>query len=350
MSFKQNFFIRTLGASDKPSTDQKSGAFVDVGGTGDCGFRAIAAGLIELYSTPALTKGRDALLQLLLTRFDVLFPTHAHQTSVLTPTQRLQQLKKRVPYHQLIVEMAYTLRQIAVDELCTNPDEYPGAFLGEDEGTSPAMMRKMTTWIDESSLSALSNALHLPITVQVVDGSKSLPYQFQYNVDSSCPSVLIKLEKGHYVPYLRGPSPQTRPTPVQSIMPSKDDLAFDRKLPDILAMIAEDQKRMKDKFESIREKLEAQVLLGSKQGGLNKDDLLSIYVNGKQTSDYLQGRARLAGIESGNPRGHSCHDEYVVNELVHAIARAISIGHMSPDVIYKDNQPAVEANSRSSSF
>lgn len=351
MSIKQNFFIHTTGASDKPSMAQKSGAFIDVGGTGDCGFRAIAAGLIDLYSRPALTAGRDALLQTLFTRFDVLFPTHAHQTSVLTPMQRLQQLQKRKPYHQLIVEMGHTLRQIAVDELCANPEHYPGAFVGEHEGTTPAMMRKTSTWVDESSLAALSNTLHLPITVNVVDGAKSLPHQFHYRVDSNSPSILIQLEKGHYVPFLRGPIPPTRPNWVQCITPAKDDLAFDRDLPDILARIADDQKRMKDKFESIRHQLETQVLLGSKQGGLNQQDLLDIYVNGMQTSDYLGLRACFSGLESGRTdwldaikrRVVGCHDEYLVKELVHAIARAISIGHMSPDVIYKDNQGAVGA-------
>ncbi|HBI21560.1 MAG TPA: hypothetical protein DDY37_03075, partial [Legionella sp.] len=270
MSFQQHFFIRTPGASVYRSPEHKPGAFVDVGGTGDCGFRAIAAGLMEWYSMPVLTKGRNALLESFWVRFDVLFPAHAHQTAVLTPMQRLQQLKKRVPYHQLVVEIAYTLRQIAVDELCAYPDQYPGAFVGENEGTSPTMMRKMTTWIDESSLAALSNALHLPITVNVVEGAKSLPHRLQYNVDPGCPSVLIQLEKGHYVPYLRDPILPARPSLVPTIAPAKDDLAFDRNLPEILVMIAEDQKRMKDKFESIRETLETQLLLGPRQGGLSK--------------------------------------------------------------------------------
>ena len=351
MSYQQHFFMST---PHRPP-EHKPGAFVDVGGTGDCGFRAIAAGLMEWYSMPVLTKGRDELLAPFWDRFDVLFPAHAHQTSVLTPTQRVQQLKKSVPYHQLLIEMAYTLRQIAVDALCANPDQYPGAFVGENEGTSPAMMRKMTTWIDESSLAALSNALHLPITVNVVEGAKSLPHRLQYNVDPGCPSLLIQLEKGHYVPYLREQVLPARPSLTPTIAPAKDDLAFDRSLPDILVMIAQDQKRMHDKFESIREALETQLLLGSKQGGLNKEDLLAIYVKGQQTSDYLQGRPRYAGMESGTQHffeaihGHAkkssttfitSHDDYVVHELVHAIARAVSIGHMSPDVIYKDNQEA----------
>ena len=351
MSFKQKFFS---GRMIPPSKNPHHGAFVDVGGTGDCGFRAIAAGLLELYSTPTLIKGRDALLKPLLNRHDALFPKHANETQILTAIQRLQQLKKRVSYPQLVIEIAFTLRQIAVDELCANPERYPGAFVGEHEGTSPVLMRKMETWIDESSIAALSNALHLPITIQVVDGSKSLAQELQYNVDQSSHSIRIKLEKGHYVPYLRENALQKGPALPPAIISLKDEQAFDRSLPDILMMIKKDHLLIQEKFESIREALEAQLRLSSEQGGLNKNDLLNIYIEGMRTSDYLQGRVRYAGIESGNqhffnaikehkntteyPKTTSQHDDYLVHELVHAISRALAIGHISPDAIYKDNR------------
>ncbi len=351
MTRKQHFFSNM---TQPPLSETKHGAFIDVGGAGDCGFRAIAAGLIELYSTHSLIQGRDALLQSLLTRYVSLFPTHTHQSTIVTPTQRLQQLKKRVPWHQLIGEIAFTLRQIAVDELCAHPERYPGAFVGEHEGTSPSVMRKMETWIDESSLAALSNALHLPVTVQVVDGSKSLAHQFQYNTDENHRGVLIRLEKSHYTPYLRENASQGSPNQTPSIVAATDEQAFNRSLPEILMIIAQDQQRMKEKFESIFETLEAQMRLSSEQGGLNKQDLLDIYVKGMRTSDYLQGRVHYAGMESGTQhffdaiKKHeptsrysntsSQHDAYVVHELIHAIARAISIGHISPDAIYKDNR------------
>lgn len=102
----------------------------------------------------------------------------------------------------------------------------------------------------------------------------------------------------------------------------------------------EDQIQLKNKFESTYHDLEALVQLGS----LNKHNLLSIYIKGINHT----GSASCAGTELGtqhifeglvnkpNDKSLVTYDDYVVSELMHAIARAISTGCMSPDELIKE--------------
>ncbi len=105
--------------------------------------------------------------------------------------------------------------------------------------------------------------------------------------------------------------------------------------------IDHDECLVKNNFESIRHALEAQVQLGVEKGGLGKEDLLDIYIKGINTGkkEYYPGTElgtqpffeAILGKEN-NTLFCGSHDEYVTTKLVHAIARAISIGNMSSDV------------------
>ena len=106
-------------------------------------------------------------------------------------------------------------------------------------------------------------------------------------------------------------------------------------------LLSEEDVLLRNKFESISEDLDALVQLGADKGGLSKDDLLAIYIKGKNSSveildaDTQQFFSEM--ISKRNNRSFASHDDYVINELVSAIARAISRGRMRAETIYTSN-------------
>lgn len=339
MSLDHYFFSSSESPKSLHTFEKKAGLANGDSNNNDV-FHALATGIIELFCRHPLLKLWEGLLDKLVTRFEALFSGRSHENLPNTSASRMQQIMKRVPMQQFISELAFTLRQIAVDELCINPEIYPSAFIGVSKDTSPEIMRRTDTSLDASSIAALSNSLGLPITVNVVERGKILPKQLYYNVDklSTRPCVLIKLESRHFTPMQ---PPKTMPA-------HKDDLAFNRSMPEILGIIADDQLRIKHKYDSVRQHLEAFVLLDPEEGVLNKADLIAIYVKWINSTEYLSGQKCYAGTEYGYQHFFEAindddkmlpnHNGYITQELINAIARAITIGHMHPDVIYKDNQ------------
>lgn len=320
---------------------------VNVGGNGDCGFRSIAAGLVDNFFThPHLNK---TLLNHILQRHFIYYPVHRPNLSEEeTPHQLMSRLLKKVTMSELIQTMAYTLRQLAVDEMVKNPVQYPGAFVQNHEHTSPAEMRQPQTWIDESSISALANALNLPIRVRLISSGKELSsppltYHSQSRHATMNPPVVISLERGHYQPSLLNPrifqsnvyDSKVQMSPVQTVVTDSD-------MPEILKKIAEAEARTVAAFESTRDCLTAMVTAGE----LTKSRLLEVYIKGIVSSDYLQGRMKQVDKEHqadffsraiADHPSHtitSKHDDAIVAELVHAIARAISIGHMCAEEVF----------------
>ena len=323
-------------------------SFVDVGGNGDCGFRAVAAGLIDHFLRhPRMNT--ELLNKILASHFSY-FP--AHRTTLpglVTAAERMQQLIKDVRMGELVQAAAYTLRQIAVTEMSTHPELYRGAFVERNEGTTPLDMRMATTWIDESSIAALANALSISIEVQVVERGKTLPMRLRYNdLGAGTPPVVMQLQNGHYTPRV---SLVERFTSVNSYcgrtLQPVNTIADDPDLPEIYAAIAREDKRLVVAFDNAYDRLAVMVAAGE----LNKDDLLAMYVKGMVASDYLSGRIAHVCIEHGNQhffdaiiraqrgvqqesRPAGDNDRFIVDELVHALARAITIGQMSADNIF----------------
>ena len=114
-----------------------------------------------------------------------------------------------------------------------------------------------------------------------------------------------------------------------------------------LADVEEENKRLVSDFESTKNLLNAMVNAGE----LTKNDLLDLYIKKRTQSDYLKGRMHAAGKEHyGTQRIFEVisrattpevvapflggHDKLVTDELVHAIARAISIGDMTAEEVF----------------
>jgi len=323
--------------------------FVDVGGDGDCGFRAVAATLLDEFMRHPR---RHATLwnKLLTAHFDY-FSEPRRSSSLMTHTERVTALMNHLSLAKLIQSLAFTLRQLAVTEMCHHPEVYRGAFVEQHEGTTPEMMRKPTTWIDENGIAALAHALSLPIEVQVIDRLKTLPKSYHYHPSAAAhPPVVIQLLGGHYTPRVSAPEKfaavKGHIHPVLNPMsPTKEEQ--DPDLSEIYAAIAADDHRKVEAFESTYHRLCVMVTAGE----LTKEDLLTMYVKGMKDSDYLVGRVAEVGFEYGHQaffdeilkakqgRQHLGFltldaEQSITAELIHALSRAISIGHMQSEELF----------------
>lgn len=343
--------IEPIGFLSQPII--KTRTVVNVGGNGDCGFRAVAAGFIDNFLMHSHFSV-ELLSKVLYPHF-VYYPQHRPQmTGLMTVNDFMKGMLANVSMPELIQTMAFTLRQLAVDEMSAHPANYPGAFVQNNEKTSPEFMRKSVTWIDESSIAALAYALSMPIEVRVVERGKELPlpplnYPSNVKLSAINPKIVIELESAHYRPRLLDASPFKSDIygTFPEIKPIINDQVADTDLSQILVIIAAQEKRVITEFEALRDNLNCLV----SDGTLTKNNLIDIYIKGMVTSDYLQGRVRHVDEELGNPYFSNAlsnarsvdqvvhsplrtHDEEICVELVRAIARAISIGHMNADDVY----------------
>jgi hypothetical protein len=326
----------------------KEAVFVDVGGTGDCGFRSVAAGLIDNFITHPSVFPVELLKQVLEAHFNY-FPKHRTDLpGLVKPSDRMNQLIINLSMGELVQSMAYTLRQLAVGELCRHPELYRGAFVNGHEQTSPDEMRKPSTWIDESSIAALANVLNMPIEVIVAHREDALSMRLHYNPQAENLSVAVKLQGCHYIPrviaserFNRAKSQTVHLLPVV-----RESTVNDPTLPEILERIAKDDRNLVRVFEDTSKNLALKV----KMGDLSQDDLLTMYVNAMGDSDYLAGRVNYVGIEHGNQDFFNAvfqsqagfksslqltgTTDSLTDELVHALARAVSIGQMNPEQLF----------------
>ena len=341
--------------------------YVNVGGNGDCGFRSVAAAMIN-NALFIKSSANQALAKKLLDLHAAYFEQRPTRP-LLTAVQRLDELLKLPTYRaQFLVELAYVLRQKAVDELSANPENYPGAFVAGNENTSPQDMRLQSTWIDESAIAALAKTLEVPIEVRVVEPTKELHanqkkwrrnYNFEQDnsrsepalVSQSASPIIMQLQGNHYIPKVNNEEffksiNRFHVEPLNSKIAANSN---DPELEEVLAKIALSDQKILEEFQSTVKRLTAMVQAGE----ITKENLIDIYIKSLKNSDYLQGRIKYVGIEQGNqhffeaiearksgvkpisPLPAQSHDESIVKELIHALARGVSIGHVNPDDVYE---------------
>ena len=360
---------------------------VNVGGQGDCGFRALAAAMVDniitnnrlVHAKPnqELSRANQDFCSNLLQRHVALFPHYneAVGEGLWTPVERLERMRHKQGF---IPDLAFTLRQAAVDEIVAHPVEYRGAFvdysessqlglIAVDQETTPARMRQVNTWIDESAIAAVANVFNLPVTVRVKNANQELFKPLHYGPDNASTllkanEIEIQLEQQHYQPMLAD-STAFAAVINQSAFMQQDFRqpleSHDPSLEEMLARIEVADKQLVEDFSDHKAHLTALVL----EGRLDKQQLLAIYIQGlnkQENSGYLAGRInavkaerRQVGIEHGNQdfferaiqnagstmaltrsNPNDVLDTIIVEELVHAIARAMTINDLSPKDVY----------------
>lgn len=342
--------------------------FVNVGGAGDCGFRSIAAGIVDNYL--ANPRSNQALYLQFLEPLLKKYPFRQPPGRSFTPVERAQALLENPAcMADIINNLSKTLREIAVDQLKADSEKYPGSFVEDNENTSPEAMRKQTTWIDEDAVAALSDALHFPIDILVAPTRKEAFLRLSYGHNFQQPAgdlVTIQLQHKHYIPQVSQPALFERLSTqvLQAPKVPVQERAPDPSLVDIIARIRASDQRLLDDFNNNLNRLTTIVAAMIAAGEIDKDKLkgklIDIYVSGLGNSDYLRGRIKAVGTEHGNQQffaevvaraggstepvalHHGSHDQQVVSELVHAISRAISIGQMDAEQVYN----AIENDSK----
>ncbi|WP_131782088.1 hypothetical protein [Legionella gresilensis] len=164
--------------------------------------------------------------------------------------------------------------------------------------------------------------------------------------------IIIQVEKKHYKPYLRNINRfQALPADTNPLQPKEYEV-MDPPLETILERInAEDQRLIQD-FE--KNKVWLENLINDNE--ISVDELIDVYIEGMKHSDYLEGRinSKYIGIEHGYENFFSAiknaqhqkqkglvkdttqtynFESSVTQGLIHALARAISIGQLNADSI-----------------
>jgi hypothetical protein len=167
----------------------------DLGGTGDCGWRSIAAAIIDSYLCKEIRVNFDELMKI--------YQQHYPQDISAGTNPDFKKLIESQPPQELVIKLAYALRQLAVNEIVKNPNQYMGAFADKTEGTSPASMRGQHTWIDETGIAAIANALNIPI--KVTSNSELKVPHLTYNAEarSTTKPLTIHFTGGHYIPEVK---------------------------------------------------------------------------------------------------------------------------------------------------
>lgn len=352
MSGSTRFFERRATATPHLSTQNSDVAsFVDVGGKGDCGFRASAVGIIE---KSLLEKRNNPELGNLLKRHFELFPDQNPKLRLSTPVEVLNHLQNHPGMAAFVRTFAYTLRQIAVDEIVAHPHIYRGAFYGygnEARPVSPAAMRQEFTMIDETAIAALAKATNIPIEVRVVEPNKRIPLRLVYGDARNTKPVVIQLENEHYTPRVLNTSRYQHVKALADRIPMTPQRMKieDRELSEILVRIKAEDERLLAEFESSKAPLQAAVTAGE----ITREELIDIYISGIKTSDYLQNYTGYHYTAHGSEQFFNAirdkdrsrtdvmqkefknHEQQITDDLVHAIARAISIGQIDSNAVFE---------------
>lgn len=357
---KQGFF-RHAPLESKISQVSKMPRPVSVGGDADSGFRAMAVAFIDYVSTYPRVKGD--LIQRLLSRHFEYFPHHKPSFhGLITPQERMQQLMKKVRMSTLASSLAYTLRQITVDELCAHPLRYRSAFIKHDHKTSPEAMRDPSTWMDENAMAALAEALSVSLDIQVVHGQSSLPVRLRYNEHTDHPKLRLQLQDRQYYPFVRC-AERFSDVKSSAVLSHESQSRLTNNKSDefntIFKEIEQDEQRLLSVFKSTCNRLKTMVAAGE----LDKTGLIDLYLKAMSSNDYLQGRVKYVGTEYGNQHFFmsvsdskqddapivleaKSHDEQVMNELIEGISRAISIEHISAENVFAQIDQVPERHAR----
>ncbi|KTD07601.1 hypothetical protein [Legionella jamestowniensis] len=357
MALASTGFFKNLPPQPTEATKQtaKTVDYVDVGGNGDCGFRAIAAAIIskELYesNTMFFENRNSAELNALLIKHFEYFP---EQKPSLPHANAIDQLRWLTNSNRMVLtiqSLAYTIRQMAVDEMTDREScaKYRGAFVNDGvTPTSPATMRQPTTWIDETAIAAAAKATGYPIRVRVVSEGKEIPMHLHYEgkKERSANPLVIQLQEKHYIPCVMNPTKFQSVKTVSAVSLTPTQVKKnDPDIEEVLAIIAQEDKRLLENFEDTKRRLTAAV----EADGATKELLLNIYIEGLKKSDYFQG---YVGIEHGSEHFFKALKEsnselrivrnelmnnpnqHFTNQLIHAIARAVTIEQLDANHVF----------------
>lgn len=337
-----HFFINPLSNEHFPLS-KKTGSFID-SGTGDV-FSALAVVMMDaLFNKPKLYQKAFGLL---LGRYDRYFLL-AKTGRYLTLSEHVQHLLNQKGLARVIDEIAYVLRQLAVDEFCTNPVLYRSVWRQKSPVT-PKQLRESTMFIDGSVvLAALSCKLDLSIVLQTLERDKELYKSNHYGpaVPISNKLIIRLQDNSYYLPYVLV---KTYFNPlIDAAHPplcASNVVHSDPELSSILKVLKEDEESRLVAFNSHVRRLSIMVAAGE----LDEERLRRIYIVslGKERAS----KNCLVGTEHGSEHYFNtfiaapikarlnepmpAHDDSLFTQaLITALSRDLSLGVLDPQTVF----------------
>lgn len=332
----------------KPVTS-KTPTLVDISG-GEDDFMVVAAGMIDIFLNAP--QGYQSILVNLLQRHAVYFPS---RHDALPPERFSQRLLSPQQLKQFIAEFAYTLRQMAVDEIVSDPVYYQKAFFRDNKAVSPELMRESTTTLDPwVALAAVANATGVAVNIHLVLQGKELPAHLVYLPDTEHAShraINLQLQDGHRVlASLINPArfEEAKAVKTPRLMPRCTERQPDPALSTCLKRIQEANQGYLQHYRTHSERLQIALVSGE----INFEQLLAIYIHAIDQPCPVNTNRSPVGTEFGSQQffhqlaQHTLpgsrpirlesmpHQEQVTQELVQALSRGMSLGQLNEDLIY----------------
>lgn len=309
------------------------------------GARAVAAAFIDVFLTSPRALSKGDLLSKVLAEYFTRFSNHRSTALGLkTSAERMQQLIAHVRMVDLVRNFADIFQQMANKEISDHPEFYRGAFVERNGEITPDFINQPTSRIEENRIAALATMLGMKIKVRVVERLKELPMPLQHNSAVEHPKIVLRLQSGHYTPYLTAKkyfaSVHFRPT--QGSPAANQHMA--RSMPEIHEAIDAADKRLIILFEGAYNPLLAMVAAGE----LNKAHLLIAYIKSLSHSEDLSTRVAYVGVEHGSQaffdeiltaqvdasKPKVANQEDTVNELIHTLSRMVSLGQIEEETLF----------------
>lgn len=323
---------------------------LDLGGQGDCGFRALAAALVDLAETDSRITLQQTLLKL--------FKTYHEQLQLKLKEGKLNLQPEHVQnlnWHNLthwhidkaLAVLTYALRQVSCQCIVQDPKRYPGAFV-RDLGiqTDPFTMSKPYTWVQSTYFVAildwLNTSLERPISLRIEkkDAPGDLPViiglgSSHSQADHTTPAdiCLELVGNAHYLAKLpEGHMPMDCVDYEEKNAAEEHDAFIETMLETFDVTVQETTMA----YEGARDHLE---MLLCEEPSRSRSMLLDIYIQSINTKhDYLLGRQAYFPPELKAHLHEVCRklalrDTRVLSDkgiadLVHALSMAHAIGEI----------------------
>jgi len=166
----------------------------------DSSMLAIAACFIDLIEHKQLSQpARNDILNTILTTYYSLFNNVPIKNGLETAFERIRHLISfnKNSMNQLVANLAYTFRQLAIHEISQNPENYRGLLKDPKKLMDLSQLTVPGTSLGETGIVALAKVLSMPITVREIEKDKDLSRRVKHNehkVNMLNPGIVLYLD------------------------------------------------------------------------------------------------------------------------------------------------------------
>ena len=324
---------------------------LDVGHDPENGFRAVAISLLDAYLS---NKTNGLLWDKLLTSHFRYFPGQQSLSPVFASVgDQLRQMMRQMTMTELVRTLAYTLRQLSVDELCAQPIRYQSAFVNVNEQSQLESMRQTGVSLDACAMSAIAASLGFTMELHLVEPHKDLRARVRYAEGNHAQIVMQRGRGDTYQPYVVNRDNFSH-LHLHPDRPVVAEACNHHDLSDIMQKISLDNSRVFSEASAFGHRLYTMLSAGE----LSLDDLVSLYI--ASTSMHS---SRYIGTEHGNQQffetlnsgqnGTNASMTFdnettasLANALVTALAQSVGLGQLSPTQLFDFLEKKQEASIR----